>query len=80
MITIGVFFEAIHSLLLKLYLLVKIGFIDDVVLSGDLYTVKKDNEPKKINAHMELRHAYILTSDTRDFLKCKIPRVIPVAS
>jgi len=36
------FCEAIHSLLLKLHSSVKIGFTDDLTLSGDLHTVERD--------------------------------------
>ena len=36
------FCEAIHPLLLKLHSSVKIGFMDDITLSGDLHTVERD--------------------------------------
>jgi len=36
------FCEAIHPLLLKLHSSVKIGFMDDLTLSGDLHTVERD--------------------------------------
>ena len=36
------FCEAIHPLLTKLQSSVKIGFMDDVTLSGDLHTVEED--------------------------------------
>jgi len=36
------FCEEIHPLLLKLRSAAKIGFMDDITLSGDLHTVKKD--------------------------------------
>ena len=36
------FYEAIHPLLLKLHSSVKIGFMDDLTLSGDLHTVDRD--------------------------------------
>jgi len=36
------FCEAIHPLLMSLHSSVKIGFMDDVTLSGDLQTVEKD--------------------------------------
>jgi len=36
------FCEAVHPLLLKLYLSIKIGFMDDLTLSGDLHTVERD--------------------------------------
>ena len=36
------FCEAIHPLLLKLHSSVKIGFMDDLTLSGNLHTVERD--------------------------------------
>ena len=36
------FCEAIQPLLLKLHSSVKIGFMDDLTLSGDLHTVERD--------------------------------------